>query len=173
MMKNTYKLLFSSVILLAACSNNIHTSDQDAAAQDSTQNNGVVNTEKALTAKMTIAPEVLLSDSIAFRFTVYNNTDSTRSFCKWHTPFERLMSKYLDVRDESGQEVNYQGAMAKRMMPPPADSYITVNKGDSISVVTDLKEGYAIQKPGKYSVKYNSSEINGLIVKDSIQVTIK
>jgi hypothetical protein len=172
MMKNTYKLLFSSVILLAACSRNVHTSDQDGAVQDSTQNTGAV-AEQALTAKMTVAPEALLSDSIAFRFTVYNNTDSTRSFCKWHTPFEGLMSKYLDVRDESGQEVDYKGAMAKRMMPPPADSFITVNKGDSISVVTDLKEGYAIQKAGKYSIKYNSSEINGLVVKDSISVTIK
>lgn len=106
-------------------------------------------------------------------FAVYNNTDSTRTFCKWHTPFERLMSKYLDVRDEAGQEVDYRGAMAKRMMPPPADSFITVKKGDSISVVTDLKEGYAILKPGKYSIKYNSSDINGLVVKDSISVTIK
>ncbi|MBG6233883.1 hypothetical protein IWX76_000438 [Pedobacter sp. CAN_A7] len=172
-MKNIHKLLFSSVVLLAACSNNLHTATQDDATSDSNQNAGAMVTEKVLTAKMTIAPVAMLSDSISFRFTVYNNTDSTRSFCKWHTPFERLMSKYLDVRDESGQEVDYKGAMAKRMMPPPADSFITVNKGDSISVVTDLKEGYAIQKPGKYSIKYNSSEINGLVVKDSISVTVK
>lgn len=172
-MKNIHKLLFSSVVLLAACSNNLHTANQDDATSDSTQNAGAMVTEKALTAKMTIAPVAMLSDSISFRFTVYNNTDSTRSFCKWHTPFEPLMSKYLDVRDESGLEVNYQGAMAKRMMPPPADSYITVKKGDSISVVTDLKKGYAIEKPGKYSIKYNSSEINGLIVKDSVNVIVK
>lgn len=172
-MKNIHKLLFSSVILLAACSNNLHTADQDGTVSDSTQNAGAMVTEKALTAKMTIAPEVTLSDSIALKFTVYNNTDSTTSFSKWHTPFEGLMSKYLDVRDESGKEVDYKGAMAKRIMPPPADSYITVNKGDSISVVTDLIKGYAIQKPGKYSIKYNSSEINGLVVRDSISVTIK
>jgi len=172
-MKNIHTLLFSSVLLLAACSSGIQTTDQETAMKDSTLTSSVPVTDSALTAKMTVAPVALLNDSISFKFTVYNQTDSARTFCKWHTPFEGLMSKYLDVRDEAGNEVDYRGAMAKRMMPPPADSYITVNKGDSLSVTTDLKKGYAIQKPGKYSIKYNSSAMSGLVVTDSISLTVK
>lgn len=36
------------------------------------------------------------------------------------------MSKFLTVTDSEGNEVRYIGPMAKRLMPPPADTYRTV-----------------------------------------------
>jgi len=89
-------------------------------------------------------------------------------FCKWHTPFEPLMSKYLDVTDENGTEVDYKGAMAKRMMPPPASSYIEVKSGDSLAVTVDVLKAYAITKPAKYTIKYSGQNMSGLVVKDSV-----
>jgi hypothetical protein len=105
-------------------------------------------------------------------FTVYNPTDSVMKFCKWHTPFEPLMSKYLDIVSDTDGEVNYLGPMAKRIMPPPADSYLSVSPSDSILVKVDLKKGYDLTKPGTYTIKYNSGGISGLVVHDSVIFTI-
>ena len=109
-----------------------------------------------------------MGDSVLLKFTVNNNTKGALRFCKWHTPFEPLMSKYLDVKNDKGEEAPYQGAMAKRMMPPPESSYLTLQPKDSISANVDLLKGYAITKPGKYTVVYNSHNMSGLMVKDSV-----
>lgn len=172
-MKNIKLLLSAASILLASCGVSNKTTDDSKTAADSTTVATKENqsNEKVLTAKMEIPSTTEAAAPVTLKFTVYNHSDSTLSFCKWHTPFERLMSKYLDVVDETGKEAEYKGPMAKRIMPPPADSYIQVKPGDSISVSTNLKDAYAIEKPGKYSVKYNSSEISGLIVKDSLSFT--
>ncbi|GAA4316393.1 hypothetical protein GCM10023149_13320 [Mucilaginibacter gynuensis] len=167
-MKN-YKLILSAaaVLALSACSVGSKTSqgqtDSAGTAQtaDSTES-------KVLFAKMSISDAVKGSDSVQLKFTVYNPADTAQQFCKWHTPFEPLMSKYLDVKDESGQEANYKGAMAKRIMPPPADSYIKVKPKDSLSVTVNLLKGYDITKPGKYTAIYVGQNMSGLVIKDSV-----
>ena len=167
-MKN-FKLFLSAaaVVALAACS----------PAAQSTQNNDT-NTDagvakdsvvaQPLFAKLSIKDNIKTGDSVLLKFTIYNTADSVQQFCKWHTPFEPLMSKYLDVTDEKGQEADYRGAMAKRIMPPPADSYVKVNPGDSLSINVDVLKGYAIKNPGKYTIKYNAQNMSGLVVKDSV-----
>jgi hypothetical protein len=109
-----------------------------------------------------------MGEPIEMRFTVYNDADSVQQFCKWHTPFEPLLSKYLDITDQSGEDILYKGAMAKRIMPPPADSYIKVQPKDSLSIVVDILKGYSISKSSIYKVKYNSQNMSGLMVKDSV-----
>ena len=150
-MKNLLFIL--AVVILASCSQSTRKTDTKASP---------------LYAKMTITPNIAVTDSILMRFTVYNDADSVQQFCKWHTPFEPLLSKYLDITNESGEEANYQGAMAKRMMPPPADSYLKVQPNDSLSVVVNVSKGYNITKPSTYYIKYNAQNMSGLIVKDSV-----
>jgi len=150
-MKNLLFIL--AVVILASCSQSTRKTDTKASP---------------LHAKITIAPNIAVTDSILMRFTVYNDADSVQQFCKWHTPFEPLLSKYLDITNESGEEANYQGAMAKRMMPPPADSYLKVQPNDSLSVVVNVSKGYNITKPSTYNVKYNAQNMSGLIVRDSV-----
>ena len=150
-MKNLFFIL--AVVILASCSQSTRKTDTKAST---------------LYAKMTITPNIAVTDSILMRFTVYNDADSVQQFCKWHTPFEPLLSKYLDITNESGEEANYQGAMAKRMMPPPADSYLKVQPNDSLSIVVNVSKGYNITKPSTYNVKYNAQNMSGLIVKDSV-----
>lgn len=106
-------------------------------------------------------------------FTVKNLADTSATFCKWHTPFEPLMSKYLDIQNTAGEQVNYKGAMAKRIMPPPADSYLSIKPGDSLSVEVDLLKGYDISKAGTYSIKYVGENMSGLVVKDSLTFHFK
>lgn len=169
-MKN-YSILLSTAIILALSScgmnNNGTQNSTDAANSPAT---AVVDTtpEKGLFAKMSVKDTVKAGELIELKFTVYNNADTAQHFCKWHTPFEPLISKYLDVKSASGEEVNYKGAMAKRVMPPPAESYMAVNPKDSLSTTVDLLKGYDISKPDKYTITYVGQNMSGLIVKDSI-----
>jgi hypothetical protein len=165
-MKNNLLLLAATLLTLSCSVNKTKTTSQNADSITNKNNNLTVSAP--LFAKMQMKDTVKAGDSVLMKFTVYNNADSTQQFCKWHTPFEPLMSKYLEVKDESGQEISYQGVMAKRIMPPPASSYIKVNSKDSISASVDLMKAYAIKSPSKYTITYVGQNMSGLVVKDSI-----
>lgn len=169
-MKNLKLILPAAMLALASCSPATRNADDNTAKTDSVTKAPVAEQagEKALFAKLTIKDTIKTGEPILLKFTVYNYADSVQQFCKWHTPFEPLMSKYLDIKDENGEEVNYKGAMAKRIMPPPASSYQKLNPKDSLSADVDLFKGYSITKPAKYTVVYNSQNMSGLIVKDSV-----
>jgi hypothetical protein len=165
-------LIFSTAVLLfSACSS---TKQTDAGSANKTDSIAPADTaSQQLTAHMRIRPVFKESDSVMMTFTVYNTGKKDQTFCKWHTPFEPPMSKYLDVRDENGNEANYLGAMAKRIMPPPADSYLKVKAGDSLSVVADLRKSYQLTNPARYTIRYNSEGISGISVKDSVSFEIR
>jgi len=164
-MKNIIPIFSAAILLLSSCSQTTRSTDTDSIKVDSTS---LVATAQPLFATMKINENIKTGDSVKLKFTVYNTADTVQQFCKWHTPFEPLISKYLDITDENGEEAAYQGAMAKRIMPPPADSYVKVNPGDSLSIDVDVLKGYAIKKPGKYVVSYNAQNMSGIVVKDSV-----
>jgi|APHig2749369809_1036254.scaffolds.fasta_scaffold56021_1 hypothetical protein len=113
-----------------------------------------------------------LNDTISLEFTVTNPTKETIRFTQYHTPFEGMMSKFLDVTDSNGNEMNYIGAMAKRMMPPPESSYHTLQPGESKSVKFSLKKGYEILKPGVYKINYNQVSINEIKGSKTLKITV-
>lgn len=158
-MRKTIPILSAAVLLLSACSQNTRVPNSNAAKPTA---------EKAFFARMYVDKKIKEGAAVTLKFTVYNQTDSVKQFCKWHTPFEPLISKYLDVKDENGEEVGYQGPMAKRMMPPPAESYLKLNPGDSLSIDVDVLKAYPIKKAGKYSIVYTGQNMSGLVVKDSL-----
>jgi hypothetical protein len=164
-MKN-YKLwLCAAMATLSACSvANKSTNSADTATVAKTDS--VQAPAKFLTAEMQIKDTIKVGEPVLLKFTVYNRTDSALQFCKWHTPFEPLLSKYLDVLDEKGEEANYKGAMAKRMMPPPASSYITVK--DSLSETVDLLKAFDIKTPAKYTITYVGQNMSGLVVQKTV-----
>jgi hypothetical protein len=167
-MKN-YKIILSATLLtLSACSVN-HTKNTSAGSDSAKNQSPVPAASTSLFAKMQIKATIKISEPVELKFTVYNDADTARQFCKWHTPFEQLMSKYLDVKDATGQEMLYKGAMAKRIMPPPASSYIKVNPKDSLSTTVDLLKAYDISKPSKYTIIYVGQNMSGLTVKDSVE----
>jgi hypothetical protein len=169
-MKNFSTLLSAAIILtLSSCGMNNNTAKNSTSAVNSSATAATdPKAEKGLFAKMSVKDTIKAGELVQLKFTVYNNADTTQHFCKWHTPFEPFISKYLDVKSESGEEVNYKGAMAKRVMPPPASSYMAVNAKDSVSTTVDLLKGYDISKPAKYTITYVGQNMSGLIVKDSI-----
>lgn len=168
-MKNTGYILGMAMLVISGCS----VKTRNGQTADSTATAGTVQTQKGLFAKMTIKDTITAGDSMLLKFTVYNPADTAQQFCKWHTPFEPLMSKYLDVKSTTGEEADYRGPMAKRIMPPPASSYIKLKAHDSLTTTTDLLKAYAISKPGKYTVVYNSQNMSGLTVTDKVTFVYK
>ena len=164
-MKN-YQILAVALLALSSCGT--RTGKQSVQADSTKSITDTTVTKNKLSAAMAIKDTIKIGDSVLLKFTVKNNSADTARFCKWHTPFEPLISKYLDIKDESGNEVTYKGAMAKRIMPPPATAYTMLNANDSLSVSVDLLKGYAIEKPAKYTVTYNSTGISGLSVQKSV-----
>ena len=162
---NRYKIIIPAllVIAVAACSPTTQNTKEVASIKPTTN-----QADTALITKLSIPASVSVGAPVEMTFTVYNPTDTIKTFCKWHTPFEPLMSKYLTVKDANGQEADYKGAMAKRIMPPPADSYLKVNAKDSLSANVDVLKGYNIQNAGKYVITYEGQNMSGLIVKDSV-----
>lgn len=160
--------IFLSTALLLALSSCGMNNNATKNSSDTTMVTVDSTAEKRLFAKMSMKDTVKAGEPVELKFTVYNNADTAQHFCKWHSPFEPFISKYLDIKSASGEEVNYKGAMAKRVMPAPPSSYITVNPKDSVSTIVDLLKGYDISKPGQYSINYVGQNMSGLIVKDSI-----
>ncbi|MDN3588547.1 protease [Pedobacter aquatilis] len=151
-------------VLFTACSQSQkNTSSKEVVDSTNTVVTETIKTD-SLTAVMTINNIVKQGSPVKLKFTVTNNSDSTRSFCKWHTPFEPFISKYLDIKDANGVDVAYKGAMAKRIMPPPADSYISVKSKDSVSSEVDLLQAYDLKPGNKYTLIYNGSGMSGLSV---------
>lgn len=166
-MKHIPLMVSAAMLLLSACSSTKQNDGSAAQTQDTTISLAD-STSQQLTVRMQVKPLIKFGDSVMMTFTVYNNTTKDQTFCKWHTPFEPPMSMYLDVVDEKGNQAQYLGIMAKRVMPPPADTYLTVKAGDRLTASVDLRKSYSFDQPGKYSLKYNSEGISGLSVKDSV-----
>lgn len=156
-MKNILKLSLVSLVLLG-CQTTRNTNDTAAQTE----------LPKSLYARMQITDTVKSGEPVELTFTVHNPTDSTLKFCKWHTPFEPLISKYLRIENEQGEEAAYMGPMAKRVMPPPAESYVSVNAKDSLTATVNLTKGYQIDSPGRYTVVYTGENISGIPVIDSV-----
>lgn len=114
-----------------------------------------------LATTISVQQPVKAGSPLLLTFTVTNNTAKAQKFCKWHTPFEGFKNSYFTITDANGKEAQYKGIMAKRIMPPPADAYMTVAAGKTEKVTVDLLQVYEVPA-GKYTITYQGSGISGL-----------
>ncbi|WP_245803558.1 protease [Daejeonella lutea] len=156
------------LLSLAACGIS-NTSSSNSVVDDSGHTEGSdLNDKQAIQGTMQIKDTITVGDPVELKFVVINSADTVARFLKWSTPFEPLVSKYLDITDEDGTQVDYRGAMAKRAMPPSEESYVKLNPGDSLVVNVNLLEGYAISRAAKYKVVYVGEGMSGISVRDSV-----
>lgn len=128
--------------------------------------------KEELVATIVVPQTVKTGAPVIVKFTVSNSSAKDLKFCKWHTPFEGFLSAYFDIKDSNGTEARYRGAMAKRIMPPPADAYITVKAGESVSAEADLLKGYDLSAPGTYKIIYQGGGVSGIEKVNEISVKI-
>jgi hypothetical protein len=120
------------------------------------------STSGELSTTMSVQQPVKAGSPVMVTFTVHNISAKELKFCKWHTPFEGFRNSIFDIKNSKGEEVQYKGIMAKRKTPPPADAYITVAPGKTVSGSIDLLKAYDLSTPGTYTIIYQSSAISGL-----------
>src|SRR5690606_20749911 len=132
MIKSTLK----SAVVLAL----LGLTTQCKSIRNTTNHSDKTQNDSTLYASLAGEENYTLRDAIMIKFTVTNPTDDTLKFTQYHTPFEGMMSKFLTVKDSAGNEINYIGAMTRRVMPPPADTYHTVAPGATKSESFDMKK---------------------------------
>ena len=78
---------------------------------------------------------------------------------KWYTPLEgMMMTPFLTVRDETGEELEYSGLMAKRVSNPTREDFEVIPSGNSVTSNTiDLDDVYDIEEGIKYTIEYTES----------------
>lgn len=150
---------------------NLSTSNPDSLNADSSKaDSGFVNSGK-LETRLSAPNATFTKDSVLLSFTVVNHADTAQRFVKWETPFEPRLGKYLEIKNEQGTEVEFKGAMARRIMPPPAEAYIEVAAHDSVSTVFNAATNYSIGS-GQYTIKYSGGGVSGLDAGKEIKITV-
>ena len=164
-------LLFVAVIsAMASCQMSKKPSENRDTISKETESSSVKDT--SLVAKLSVPYALGLHDSIPLHFTVFNPTADTLRFTKYHTPFEGFLNNFLTIKDADGNELAYIGPMAKRVMPPVSESYMTVVPHDSLSVNIDLKKGYRFEKKGTYTIQYNGGNVTGIANGEGIKAIV-
>lgn len=102
------------------------------------------------------AKEYQSHEPIWVRFELTNNGNEDVYVLKWYTPLEGLNSDCLQVVRNGTQTVPYDGRLAKRGKPDPAD-YVLVPAKQTISVDVDISESYHVSVPGEYDVSLRTT----------------
>lgn len=162
------KSIIKSVVVLTI----LGLTTQCKSIQNTANHTHKAQNDSTLYASLAGEENYVLHHAIPIAFTVTNPTNDTLKFTQYHTPFEGIISKFLTVKDGSGNEVPYIGAMTRRVMPPPAETYHSVAPGETKSVSFDLKKGYKIEEAGPYTLQYVDENISGVANGKLIVITV-
>lgn len=129
--------------------------------------------DSTLVAILEMVEKYRPTDSLKLTFSVFNPTSDSLSFSKYHTPFEAFMNNIFIIIDSEGNEVGYNGPMAKRIMPPVKESFVIVAPNTEVSTIIDISKAYAIPKERTYTISYNGGNVSGMDNGKSIQIILE
>ncbi len=86
-------------------------------------------------------------------FTLNNISSTPLEILPWGTPLDGMFTNRSFTITKDGKKVKYLGRQVKRRSPQDAD-FIIVNPGESLSAHVTLAEGYSINEPGDYFVRF-------------------
>lgn len=95
-----------------------------------------------------------------FEFSVKNNSNTGFFFCKYHTPFEGIRNDIFELKNETGDILEYLGEMVKRC-PPEKKDFMQVEPGQIKKVEFFIDNQYEL-KPGQFTIKFRGGGISGL-----------
>ena len=111
-----------------------------------------------LEATIEVPATLSSGEAVNLRFTLANNTDTSLYVLKWYTPLEGIAGEIFRV-ERDGQTIPYQGMLAKRAAPSPAD-YVLLEPGESVSAEVDLARAYDFSSAGEYTIEFVSPSIS-------------
>ena len=95
-----------------------------------------------------------VGEPVHLKFELDNQTDRTLYVLTWYTPLEGMAGEIFQVT-RNGQELSYQGMLAKRG-DPSREEYIAIEPGETASAQVDLRPGYDLSAPGSYQVQFTA-----------------
>jgi hypothetical protein len=113
-----------------------------------------------LSATIEVPATLTSGEAVRLRFTLSNNTDVRLHVLKWYTPLEGIAGEIFRV-ERDGQTIPYQGILATRGTPP-AEAYVLLEPGESVSAEVDLAKSYDFSIPGEYTIEFLSPSISHL-----------
>ncbi|WP_133510057.1 hypothetical protein [Candidatus Thiosymbion oneisti] len=102
-----------------------------------------------------------LGEPVLIRFELRNHTPERMEVLKWGTPLEgKLLRDMFAVElGPHATPVPYRGPSVKRGTPTASD-FVTLEPNAVLSAEIDLAQGYALDKPGSYFVRYRRSVLH-------------
>jgi hypothetical protein len=98
-------------------------------------------------------PPLNAGGPVQIRFALTNPTDETVWVLTWNTPLEKpAMGTVFTLTGPGGEEIPYQGPMAKRGMPV-REQYVEIAPGGTAEAVVDLAQVYEFKNPGRYRLQ--------------------
>jgi hypothetical protein len=93
---------------------------------------------------------------------ISNQSKQTWRFLSWHTPFDAWFSRFMHIiikgGERDGEELQYQGALAKRGEPNEED-YEKIAPGERLRVELDLTQAYDLPS-ANYLITINPFELH-------------
>ncbi len=144
-------------VALVACTTVDATTGTESQAGPSSATAGTPS-EMDLEAVLEVPAPLPGGEAVNLRFTLINNTDTRLYVLKWYTPLEGIAGEIFRV-ERDGQVVPYEGILAYRG-DPPADAYVLLDAGESVSATVDLAAAYDFSKAGEYTIRFLSPSIS-------------
>lgn len=152
----TRLIMFLSVVFcLLGCEEEASVMNEQSKVQ--VQQNSVSIVTQPLSCQLSMRSPQKLTDSVTVDFTIQNNSDEEILLLTWYTPLEGFFSNLFIITNNSGQTLDYQGAMVKRLSPT-LDDYHALAAGESVSVSLDLRLAYQLLA-GDYTLVFNKPSL--------------
>lgn len=98
-------------------------------------------------------PPLTAGGPVQIRFALTNPAAEPVWVLSWNTPLEqRPMGTIFTLTGPGGEEIPYQGPMAKRGAPA-RESYVEIAPGGTAEAVVDLAQVYEFKNPGRYRLQ--------------------
>ncbi len=96
-----------------------------------------------------------VGEPVNLSFELHNPTDRTLYVLAWYTPLEGMAGEIFQITHD-GQELTYQGMLAKRG-DPLREEYVAIQSGGVVSTGVDLGMSYDLSMPGSYQVQFTAN----------------
>ena len=106
-----------------------------------------------LECSVTPRPPLTAGGPVPIRFALTNPEDVPVWVLTWNTPLEQpAMGTVFTLTGPGGEEIPYQGPMAKRG-EPTREEYVEIAPGGTAEAVVDLAQAYEFKNPGRYRLQ--------------------